>query len=1532
MSYLLTAVFENGFCELYLPSVDNKKVPLEIKPYISGRDEDIILPVEVWDGVWTLSGQGNFIITQNEQQVDSITFKEGLFANCEFPDGQIFSLTVKEVGEGDSQFRKYLLRPDIQKKVTIGNDASNMICYANKFVSPKHAEIDLSGGSATIRDLGSMNGTFVNGRMIEGEQALSFGDTIYIIGLKIVYLGNIIAVNDPDGNCKIGELKEINITSAGGGDSEPEEPEEEKFFLRTPRKLEVLDKETFTLEKCPPKQKYERQPLKFTIGPAFTMVIPMALGAAMSFGNGFNLGGIFMSVGAAGVGAFWAIINTKYEEEKYKKNEQARVSTYEAYAVKMMGEIKDKMQYNAGVLERTYPSAEEAAQIGINVTPELWNKSPMHEDFLDVRLGRGDIPSFNAIEVPKEQIMQEFDPLNNKTEEIKLAMSVLKDVPVSLSLYENRFTGILSSDREKALNLARVMSVQIASAHPYTDVRMCVVFPMKERDEWSYMRYLPHVWAPDGNIRLMCCDKNSVGDVMYFLSGVIRDRLDKTREEQNDKDKDKKILPHYVFVIADYSLIEEEAISKYLLNPSEDMGISVVMLADSADKLPSSCTAIITDDGEVHNFLSTTNAFPRRDNVTFDHLLPQTAESFARSLSGIHLREMGVSAGIPDMLTFLDMYKTSNVESLDIYHRWLENRTYESMRAMVGYKSGNQPLYLDIHEKYHGPHGLVAGTTGSGKSETLQSYILSLAINYHPDEVAFILIDYKGGGMAQSFEGLPHVSGVITNLGGNATNRALLSINAEIKHRQKLFNDFKVKHIDAYIELYRSGVATEPMPHLLIIADEFAELKKEQPEFVRSLVSAARVGRSLGVNLILATQKPSGVVDDEIWSNTRFRLCLRVADKSDSNEMLKKPDAAFITGTGRGYFQVGSDEIFEEFQSGWSGAAYEPETAFSDEKNAKVELINLIGKSGVPKTKDKNKKSDNIQKVTQLDAIVKYAEQIAKEHDIPAVRQIWLPALGKRLYLEELATEKQQGFSLRLPVGLADNPEAQSQYAAYVDFLSDGNLLICGPSGSGKTTLLQTIIYGAVTNYTPADVNAYILDFSSRTMTVFSSMPHIGSVCFDGDDDKLNDTFEFFLTELAERKKKFAGMGIGSFKEYVQFQKDCPALLLIIDNFTAFYENYDKYDDDLAVITREGVSYGIYTVITSNNSGDLRSRLRQNFNTGIALQMPDRFEYEAVIGERSEIIPEGKTPGRGLIKAPLPVEFQVALPVQEKDGLSQAQSIKKSLTSVEVDHSAKGAKKPGQVIDSLSIKELMDEAKSLPENLFAIGKTVDGENMITLDMDNEYCLSVIGLGKTGKTNLLKALAIEAIGKGDEVILFDGKDEGLKDFAKENKIKNYVSDADKLFKLMQEEIVGKFGERNAIVNDARENGKSVAEALKDQKRILILINDYVSFIETVYSEDYEMNGFFETALEKGRDHKIQFVAAMTGDDVSDCARYQVSRQFTSMESGVNLGGMFDQQNVLHWEMSSADAVRQLPAGFGYALSADGAPVRMLTPLV
>ena len=259
------------------------------------------------------------------------------------------------------------------------------------------------------------------------------------------------------------------------------------------------------------------------------------------------------------------------------------------------------------------------------------------------------------------------------------------------------------------------------------------------------------------------------------------------------------------------------------------------------------------------------------------------------------------------------MIGIGKLEQWNLLKHYKENRSFEGIRSFIGIMPGNKPMYLDIHEKKFGPHGLIAGTTGSGKSELIQTFILSLALNYHPSEVAFILIDYKGGGMANLFQGIPHVAGMILNLNEdgeevavdqNQTRRMLLSIRSELKRREKIFNRYKVNKIDDYMRLYREGKATEPLPHLIIISDEFAELKKEQPEFIKELVSTARVGRSIGVHLILATQKPAGVVDDEIFSNSRFKICLRVQDKTDSNEMLKRPEAAWLSVTGRAYSRI----------------------------------------------------------------------------------------------------------------------------------------------------------------------------------------------------------------------------------------------------------------------------------------------------------------------------------------------------------------------------------------------------------------------------------------------------------------------------------------------------------------------------------------------------------------------------------------------------------------------------------------------------
>ncbi len=1530
---LITVIFENGFQEIYLPAVDNRNYPLEIRPHVSGLTDDIVLQLEVWDGKWSLNSTRQFNITVDENIVDSSPLEPGTLLNCEVRGTDVvFSLSVAQADIGNMAFDKYFLNLSQSEAIGIGNEkGKNAIAYTNRFCSPQHAEIFMHNGAAHIRDKNSVNGTFVNGRLLTQSQPLAYGDVIYIIGLKIVYLDNLIAVNNPKGECIIDEnkLKIIKIEPTEFSDDLPQYTAEDVYFLRTPRKVESTDLQVFSMERAPTKQTRKQQPLFLTLGPSFTMVVPMLAGTLLS-GNSSNVvSALVMSFGAAAVGGGWAYMNIKYNKQEGIATENERIASYNNYLAKVSEQISKKMQYNHNVLHNMLPSTQSALNFALEDSPRLWEKSSVHADFLHVNLGECSMPSLNKIELPKEQGMMAYDPLNDNLTNIKQAMSTLKDVPSNLSFEDNLMIGVVSKNRDKALNLVNVITAQLTALHTYTDLRTCFIYPMNETDNWDYTRFLPHTWAPDGSIRLIANDKKTVGDVLYYLSGVVRDRLENAKTAGKDEGK---VLPHYVVVIGDISLIENEPMAKYLLSPSKALNMTIVLPVSSTDKLPAECSAIIRDDEDYSGFYSTTGEFEERVPVAFPNVDVKTMDTYSRKLSNFRVREMNTSAGIPEILSFLDMYKTSNVEDLEVMKKWLENRTYESMKAMVGYKAGSQPLYLDIHEKYHGPHGLVAGTTGSGKSETLQSYILSLAVNYHPHEVAFILIDYKGGGMAQSFIGLPHLAGVITNLGGNATDRALLSINAEIKHRQSVFNEFKVKHIDAYIELYRSGVASEPMPHLLIIADEFAELKKEQPEFVRALVSAARVGRSLGVNLILATQKPSGVVDDEIWSNTRFRLCLRVADKQDSAEMLKRPDAAFITGTGRGYFQVGNDEIFDEFQSGWSGAEYQPNVPYTDEKNAKVELINLIGKSGVPKKKGK-KKSDNISKLTQLDAVVKHLNSVASENKVAALRQIWLDPLPTAVYLSQLKYKnKSQGFSLELPVGVADSPKTQSQFAVAVNFIRDGHLLVCGSSGSGKTTLLQTLVYSAVTNYTPQEVNVYIADFSSRTMSVFADMPHVGAVTFEGEDEKIEEMFELLKSTLLERKNSFSEMGVGSYRDYIAQKSDCPAILFIIDNYVAFADGYSRYEDLLMQLTREAASYGIYIVLSMNNSGDIRSRMSQNFTNGIALQMADKFEYEAVLGSRSEILPDDRTPGRGLIKAPMPIEFQVALCVKEEPGTSQTQTLRKVFAELKgKNENAGGVKKLGAKVENITYNTLMsyDKIDALGKNEIALGLHTDGTGICPLVLDDVFCYTISGFAQTGRSELLSSIAKQCHAKKSKMMLFDKQGGALEALGIFDEICHNDSE---LFTLMEKTVVPEFIRRNGIVNEARDKGADIVKAMEKEERITLVIGDISEFMQAVYSDKVKMNDFLEVALEKGKLHKINFFAVLSPDDYYDNARFAAMRIWAEQNTGVHLGGMFDQQGALNIEMSASDSVRQLPPGRAYTANAKGELQKIVTPIL
>ena len=1526
MALLMTVFFENGFSENYFPNVDNRNFPVAIRPYVSGLKDELILNVQVWDGHWRLRDSSQYSLILKGNPVESADLEDGTVIEGMVRKTELyFSVKIDQVQKENVSFEKYMLKEGSIFKLEIGSDDLCNIVYKNRFVTGTHAEITFESGAAYITDKNSVNGTFLNGRLVTEKTRLHYGDIIYVVGLKIVYLNNLLAINDPDGQCKIRELKAVEIPHFEDKPAEDADTED-VYFLRTPRKLLNLDKETISIEKCPKKQQQKRQPLIFTIGPSFTMVIPIALAAAMT-SDGFGAGSICMSLGAAGIGAIWAVVNSAYNKKEEKESESNRVSKYLEYMVRVEEKLKNKTEYNRLVLAEQYPSSKELLEFTTSNTRRLWEKSSTHEDFLSLRLGTGDMPSPNGIEGAKEDLGSEHDPLNDHMEEIQEKFKTLHQVPAAVSLYEHRLLGVVSGDEEKRNQLMRLLALQITALHPYTDVRMCYVFPGRDLEKMEYTRWLPHTYTPDGKLRMIVCDPRAMGDVMYYLSDVIRERLE-AGENQKNREEEEKVLPHYVVFISDISMIEGEPVSKYLLDPPKNAGLSVIFSADAIDKLPSHCNTIVQWEKDYCGCYSTLSKFEEMAGIAFDSVNLSEMDVFSRQLSNFKVRENASNAAIPDMLTFLDMYKTSRVEDLDMYHKWLENRTYESMRSLIGQKAGEQPVYLDIHEKYHGPHGLVAGTTGSGKSETLQTYILSLVLNYHPHEVAFILIDYKGGGMAQSFIGLPHLAGVITNLGGNQTTRALLSINAEIKRRQRIFNEYKIKHIDAYIELYRNGEAEEPMPHLLIIADEFAELKKEQPDFVRALVSAARVGRSLGINLILATQKPSGVVDDEIWSNTRFRICLRVADKQDSNEMLKRTDAAYITGTGRGFLQVGNDEIFDEFQSGWSGAPYIPEVPFNDDSKAKAVIIGLTGKPEAVKKK-KKKKGDNVKKFTQLDAMVQYAANLAEENHIKPLRQIWLPPLPGLFYLDDLELtwdEKQ----IKLPVGLADDPQNQRQFPVYLDFIRDGHLLICGSAGSGKTSLVQTILYGAALHYTAKQVNFYIADFSSRTMTAFADLPHIGCICMEGDDEKIQMMMSFAEEELDRRKKSFSQKGMGSYRDYRESYSDVPAIFLVIDNYPAFSDSYEQYESTLIQLSREGASYGIYLIITCNNSGDIRSRILQNMTKGIGLQLADRFEYDSVIGMRSEILPDDRTTGRGLIKERVPLEFQAALPVKAFQGESMMLAIREKLKPL-TENGISGARKLGTDLTMTDSGEFLEKInfRDLPDNTFVMGEQ---EGMFqTCDMDQTLCFTVCGSGKTGKTNFLKYTALQMKKKGAEVYVFDGCLKELEEFSRKNELDGYMTGKEELYHFMENVLLLQLGERNELVYEARQTGALVQTALKDYRRIVLLINSASEFMEAVYSEDFDVSEVLETVFEKGMEHKLHFFMALSPREYEELAGYRALRQFGSWKQGIHLGGAFDEQGIFDYEVTPSERSRTYPAGAAFT-EQEGKAVLFMTPFV
>ncbi len=1322
-----------------------------------------IMSVEAAGDSWILkSTKEAYVCRQDGSAVHECALKPLCFYKIKITaTNEDALLYCEEVTEDRKRYRKFLLPTSAIFK--IGRDPSNDIVFANAFASSSHAMLIIDKGAIRIRDNKSSNGTFVNDKRVI-EAPLRPGDVIYIMGMKIIIGKGFIALNNPDHKVKINNsgftpFKRQEIIQRAPS---IETSDNKIKFYRSPRFKRDIKTLEINIDPPPASQVTEQMPLLLTIGPSATMGLASLTMASTSVINLINKKTDLMSSLPMLVMAFamlcgtllWPTIIKNYEKKKREKKEALRQEKYQAYLNSIKAELNNESSYQSEILNENFVPIDVCLSRIKLVQRNLWERTASHNDFLTLRLGRGSLPLDCDIKCQKRKFTLEEDSLQEMQYKLSEQPHMLKNVPITLPLREDAITGVIGR-RSDTVQFAKSLLFQLVALHSYDEVKVIIICNEADKS-WDFAKWLPHIWNDEHNIRFMATTSSEIKDLSSFMEREISARV-------NRRDYDSTDTPQYVVFALDQSLAERADFMKLIYKNRKYYGFSVLAMYDELKNLPKECNRII-------ELSSQRSRIYDRDDISgkFVEFVPEffngrNEEEYAITLANITLDENNEQYKMPTALTFTEAYDVGRIEYLNILSRWKENDPTTSLDAVIGVDEYGEKFSLNIHEKAHGPHGLIAGTTGSGKSEFIMSYILAMAINYHPSEVAFILIDYKGGGMAKAFDKLPHTAGIITNLDGSEINRSLVSIKSELRRRQALFTQTSKKigmsNIDIYKyqRLYRERSVTEPLPHLIIISDEFAELKAQQPEFMAELISTARIGRSLGVHLILATQKPTGVVDDQIVSNTRFRVCLKVQDKQDSMEMLKRPEASEITVTGRFYLQVGNNELFKLGQSAWSGAKYMP----SDRVEQQIDNgITLVSNTGKILKQLRMSSGGGGELMSQLDAITKYISTLVKQEGFKQ-RMLWCPSMPALMSVEDVLTKYRvrSGKSVVPVIGEYDIPELQKQEAFALNFETVGNVAVYGASGGGKTTFATSLMYSLITQYTPDQVNIYALDFAAQTLSVFNNAPHVGDIVLPDEEEKVENLFKILASELKKRKQLLQEYG-GDYTSYQQMSGDSlPAIVVLIHNYTGLIESYDV-EESIAFYSREGAKRGIYFVVTAQSAGALRHRTLQNFGQILVLRMNDALDYSSILGNVGGMVPAAHL-GRGIFKKENVYEFQIARCALE----NEVQHLRQTCKSISEAWKGECAPRIPVLPERVEVEFLGNVINKMPADTIPIG--VEKEKMTVvgyplLSSPLSWILSDSGRNQLFTQGLAEVAALK---NGVSVYVIDPMDKFIPDIYK-----------------------------------------------------------------------------------------------------------------------------------------------------------------------
>jgi len=843
-------------------------------------------------------------------------------------------------------------------------------------------------------------------------------------------------------------------------------------------------------------------------------------------------------------------------------------------------ELRTALAEEAHDRRRRSPDMATVLAAARDVTAPLWERRRSDDDFGTVRLGTADLPASTSVSIagssgpPHDRSPPRAVDRHRSRPGAELLVTC---VPVTVSLPAVAMLGI-AGPRARALGLVRSAIVQLAVLHRPSDLRIAVLAADHLAADWSWARWLPHIAhgsgalvgsSPPGRAAVVAAfeerDRQAEPAAQRHPAHLLQlEPVQRVREASEDRagghGAAKVVrsawrlagLSQATVVVIDHGgdpQVEQDLAQ--VLRRTNPSSTWVVSLAATRAALPADCGAVVEFGGSGTRLsILTEGGGSPIQNVIADLVAEHRAAACARSLAPLRDQSDDALIGVgdrdeanggqssaprgnrlPDAVRLLDLLGAEVLDESEAARRWTNAQPGAERIATVGAHASG-PYRIDLGRD--GPHMLVAGTTGAGKSEFLRTFVASIAVSAPPHLVTFMLVDYKGGAAFADCVGLPHVAGVLTDLDSASTGRALASLEAELRRRERLFRAAEAKDLDTYRTRREAGGPELPsVPSLLIVVDEFATLVDELPHFVTGLVSVARRGRSLGIHLVLATQRPAGVVTAEIRANLGLRVCLRVADPADSADVLGSSDAALIPADrpGRALARTGSG-LPVGFQSALVSVDVQRQVA-RPRRPIAVRTVDWEPGAAPPSAwsvgTDAGRIDTGPAEQSDLRKLTGTLRAAMKLLGIEAVPRPWLPPLSDVLTVDDLNREP---TACRLPVAMLDLPEEQRHSNVVIDLAAGEHWLVVGAPGSGKTTLLRTIAGQLAARLTVTEAHLYVVDSSAEALAPLARLPHCGAALAPSESRGVDRLLIKLATEVQRRRRFFASRGIASAAEH----------------------------------------------------------------------------------------------------------------------------------------------------------------------------------------------------------------------------------------------------------------------------------------------------------------------------------------------------------------------------------------------------------------